>query len=71
MEKRNENIFFLIFTEFQEFSTFRRNFFLLTVTTWDQYYKTLSVVIYDRNDSRITIYYRNDSGQYYKNERKS
>ncbi len=30
------------------------------------YYKSFMIVIYDRNDSTIIIYYLNDSGQYYK-----
>ncbi len=30
------------------------------------YYKSITIVIYDRNDSPIVIYNRNDSGQYYK-----
>jgi hypothetical protein len=30
------------------------------------YYKSFTIVIYDRNYSMIIIYDRNDSGQYYK-----
>jgi len=31
-----------------------------------RYYKSFTVVIYDRNDSTIEIYNCNDGGQYYK-----
>jgi hypothetical protein len=31
------------------------------------YYKSFTIIIYDRNDSMIVIYNHNDSGQYYKN----
>ncbi len=34
--------------------------------TSDLYYKSFTIVIYDRNDSVIVIFNRNDSGQYYK-----
>ena len=30
------------------------------------YYKSFTIVIYDRNDNTIVIYDSNDSGQYYK-----
>ncbi len=30
------------------------------------YYKSFRILIYDRNESTMVIYNRNDSGQYYK-----
>ncbi len=45
---------------------------LLSLTVHNQnwssglYYKSYMIVIYDRNDSTITIYNLNDSGLYYK-----
>ncbi len=36
------------------------------MTTSGLYYKSFTIVIYDRNDSTIIIYNHNYSGQYYK-----
>jgi hypothetical protein len=40
--------------------------YLTTIFFRGLYYKSFTIVIYDRNESTIVIYDRNDSGLYYK-----